>query len=471
MKDLLSAGCRRIRGFSPTALTIAAVIYEVMLGLVDYTTPREMSFTLFYLLGVAFVGYGAGAGPVLPLAALAGGIMAVHEKFSLNHPAEATGLLVWNSSTRLLLFWAAGWLVAQITRLNRNLQGLVTERTLQLQSETDKHKATSAQLSEALTRLHAIISGAPIIILAVDQHGAITFEDGRALGSLGVRPGEHVGKPVSAAFPEAADLPGHLERVMSGEEFSAALQVGRVALDTWYSPVRDAAGVVCGCTAVAVNVTERKRLERQILEISDREQAHIGQELHDGLCQQLVSLAFDANTLSAHLTRKGSAQTRTAERIAELLDVAITEARQLARGLFPIRLEAEGLPPALEELARTTRLRSGLDCQFEFEAAPACVESKAAAIHLYRIAQEAVSNAVRHSRATAIRLRLGTSDGQPSLQVEDNGVGLQASAQKETAGMGLYIMDYRARAVGGRLSISPGTHGGTRVCCCLAKHV
>lgn len=466
LPDLMRRTCRQIQRCSPLTITTVAVVYEIFLGLLDYTTPEAMSFTIFYLLGVAFVGYGAGSRPVLPLAMLASTIMAIHERGFSEQNGARTGLLLWNTSTRLLLFWAAGWLTAEITRLNRELQRLVTARTLQLQAETEKHKATSAQLSEALTRLRAIIAGAPIIIVAGNREGLITFEDGRGLASLGVTPGTHVGQQIVAAYPQANELPEHFARVMAGEEFSALLRVGPVALETWFSPLRGDNGKVSGYTAVAVNVTDRTRLERQILEISDREQANIGQELHDGLCQQLVSLAFDANALKADLSEQGSIQARTAERIADLLDLAITEARQLARGLFPIRLQAEGLPPALEELARTTRERTGLECRFEAGRVPS-TEGKVAATHLYRIAQEAVSNAVRHSRGKTIWLRLNASDGQLSLEIEDDGMGLPQAARRDAEGMGLHIMDYRARAIGGRLSLSQGANAGTRVCCCV----
>jgi PAS domain-containing protein len=258
MKDLLRATTRQIQRCSPLTLTSAAVVYEIFLGFLDYTTPEEMSFTIFYLLGVAFVGYGAGPRPVLPLAVLASGIMAMHERGLFEQNGTRAGLVLWNASTRLLLFWAAGWLTAEITRLNRDLQRLVTARTIQLQTETEKHKATSAQLSEALTRLRAIIAGTPIIIVAVNREGIITFEDGRGLASLGVTPGTHVGQQIAAAYPQANELPEHIARVMAGEEFSALVRVGHVALETWYSPLRENQGEVSGYTAVAVNVTDRK---------------------------------------------------------------------------------------------------------------------------------------------------------------------------------------------------------------------
>ncbi|HEY5912244.1 MAG TPA: PAS domain S-box protein [Verrucomicrobiae bacterium] len=211
--------------------------------------------------------------------------------------------------------------------------------------------------------------------------------------------------------------------------------------------------------------TDRHRLEQQILEITDREQARIGQELHDGLCQQLVSLAFDANSLRAELAGTDATGTALASRLAEYLDKAITEARQLSRGLFPVRLEAEGLPSALEELARTTQARSGVDCRVDCSGLQ-LVRNGVMAVHLYRIAQEAITNAVKHSRAKAISIRLGASGDDLELEIRDDGIGCGARATANKSGMGLHIMDYRARSIGGSLRISSGVHGGTTVSCC-----
>ena len=209
---------------------------------------------------------------------------------------------------------------------------------------------------------------------------------------------------------------------------------------------------------------ERHRLERQILEISDREQARIGQDIHDGLCQQLVSLAFDANSLRAQLAHTTSPESLVAQRIANLLDQAITESRQLSRGLFPIRLEQEGLVPALEELARTTRQRSQIRCRFSHKP-PVAIENSTVATHLYRIAQEAINNAIKHSRASSIGISLRARGGQLELNVEDNGAGFIPKAAGKSKGMGLHIMNYRARSIGGTLSVGPRARGGTRVSC------
>jgi len=211
--------------------------------------------------------------------------------------------------------------------------------------------------------------------------------------------------------------------------------------------------------------TDQHRLEQQILEITDREQARIGQELHDGLCQQLVSLAFDANAIQADLAGTKCAEATVAARIALLLDTCISEARQLARGLFPVRLEAEGLPSALEELSRAMEARFGIRCTAECgEHLP--VKTGTMAVHLYRIAQEAVTNALKHGRAKTIRVRLWAESGKLNLEVEDDGIGLSASTP-DARGMGLHIMDYRARSIGGALKLIHPAHGGTSVYCCI----
>jgi PAS domain S-box-containing protein len=217
------------------------------------------------------------------------------------------------------------------------------------------------------------------------------------------------------------------------------------------------------------DITERFRLEREILEISDREQARIGQDLHDGLCQQLVSLAFDANGLQQRLTQARRPEAKVAGRIADLLDAAITESRQVSRGLFPIRLEAGSLAPALEELSRTTRERFGVECDFECDE-EATVKDKVLATHLYRIAQEAVTNAARHGQPRHIHLRLLMQEGGLELSIADDGLGLgETAAPGRHPGMGLHIMEYRARSIGGTLRLAAATPSGTVVTCSLPR--
>jgi PAS domain S-box-containing protein len=213
-------------------------------------------------------------------------------------------------------------------------------------------------------------------------------------------------------------------------------------------------------------VTERFRLEGEILEISDREKGRIGQDIHDGLCQQLVGAAFDANALQQALSAGGRPEAATARTIYSLLDEAITESRRVSRGLYPVRLETEGLAPALQELATNTSERFNIPCRYEPCASVEHCEV-ATATHLYRIAQEAVNNAVKHSGAKNISIGLTSSADGIDLEVRDDGKGLTAEAPRGS-GMGLHIMDYRAKSIGANLQIRGG-ESGTIVSCRLPK--
>jgi signal transduction histidine kinase len=242
-------------------------------------------------------------------------------------------------------------------------------------------------------------------------------------------------------------------------EVLGALNLGSHVQDEIPLPIGVALETIAAQAAGAI---ARIRLERQILEISDREQARIGQDIHDGLCQQLIGMAFNANSLVQSLSSQTLPEAATARKICLLLDEAITEARRVCRGLYPVRLKTEGLVPALEELAHTVTERFNLSCECELGTRRLLCDITTAT-HLYRIAQEAVNNAVKHSGAHRIQLRLTASDGGLELLVHDDGSGIIASPGR-AGGMGLHIMDYRARTIGGSLTIQ-NTGAGTSVMC------
>jgi PAS domain S-box-containing protein len=215
---------------------------------------------------------------------------------------------------------------------------------------------------------------------------------------------------------------------------------------------------------------ERKRLESEILEISEREQRRIGQDLHDGLTQHLRGIVYLNHVLRERLVQQSRPEAADSARITQLLDEAVEQARALARGLFPVELAATGLMHALRALALTVKGIYGVACRFVCPK-PVPIHDNPTATHLYRIAQEAVQNAIRHGKATRVVIVLSTEENAVTLCIKDNGQGFPQSLPK-IRGMGLEIMKYRARTIGGQLSHMPNTRGGTVLSCVLpARHI
>jgi two-component system CheB/CheR fusion protein len=222
-------------------------------------------------------------------------------------------------------------------------------------------------------------------------------------------------------------------------------------------------GKVVEVEGIARDITERKRLEREILEISNREQRRIGHDLHDGVCQQLAGIAFMSSTLADELEEKGAAQSSQAEQISLLINDAINQTRGVARGLFPVRLEENGLISALEELASNAIEMFKINCRFVSEDPPASVDNGIGA-HLYYIVLEAVGNAIKHGKAKNITITLEASGDRYSLRVKDDGIGFSQNDTRLT-GMGIRIMQYRARVVGASLTLRSQPGSGTDIAC------
>jgi PAS domain S-box-containing protein len=318
----------------------------------------------------------------------------------------------------------------------------------------------SQRRSEAHLRM--IINLAPIALVAVDGAGTISFADGQALRGLGVRPDEHLHRPAAEVYAEFPLMLDNLRRAMAGEEFASILEFASTVFECRFTRLREPGTDRGGFIILATDITERSRLQRQILEISDREQARIGQDIHDGLCQQLIGMGFQLNSLEQCLRAEQRPEAARAQKISALLDEAITDSRRVCRGLYPVRLSTQGLLPALEELSAAAAEKYGIHCSCEPDGDPPPCDM-ATATHLYRIAQEAVNNALKHSGARQIRVDLARAPGHILLKVSDDGKGL-APAPAGHSGMGLHIMDYRARLIGGDLQVESGP-GGTVVVC------
>lgn len=203
-------------------------------------------------------------------------------------------------------------------------------------------------------------------------------------------------------------------------------------------------------------------LERQIMDIGERERERIGHELHDGLGQQLTGIAFLSKALSQKLAAQSATEAAQAAQIVALINQAISETRQLARGLQPVEVDENGLMSALEALAGNIERLFPIHCEFRCNA-PVLVKDNVVANHIYRIAQEAVNNAIKHGKATHISIELNAPQGRMQLSVHDDGMGFHPNLTGKDSGMGLQIMRYRARMIGASLDIESDPGHGSRI--------
>lgn len=213
---------------------------------------------------------------------------------------------------------------------------------------------------------------------------------------------------------------------------------------------------------VRANFSEQKFLQNAFLQAAERESRRVGKELHDDLCQHLLGAAFAVKAVAETLPTDSVAAAELDE-IAHLVSSAVQRAREIARGLNPTDLNAANLDSALRDLAR--RNPPGIACRVEC-LNPVLLPDAGAALHAYRIAQEALSNAASHSGGSEVVVRLRENGDQFCLEIADNGRGLSPDARM---GLGIAAMEYRAQAIGGRLSINTPKAGGVTVRCMIPK--
>jgi len=217
--------------------------------------------------------------------------------------------------------------------------------------------------------------------------------------------------------------------------------------------------------AVVNDVTEKKRLERGIIDIANREQQRIGSDLHDGLGQELTGIALMLRGVVAQLSKEKSDARLDVEDIIGLVNNAIENTRNLARGLSPVSAERGGLMAALRSLAARASERYGLHVEFKDAVTRPLHLNDAFATHLYRIAQEALTNVVRHSFASEVSICLETIGEELQLRIDDNGRGFAQASQDSVVGLGLKMMRYRAQMIGGDLVLETSAGGGASVRC------
>lgn len=338
-------------------------------------------------------------------------------------------------------------------------------------------KHAESALRENATKTTAILSTMVDSVITIDEHGIIDSANPSAERLFGYSFSEIAGKNVKLLMPEPyrgehdaylrnyvrtgkAKIIGIGREVIGRRKDGSIFPMDLAVSEMFLGQRRLFAGIVR-------DLTERKRMERQVLEISDREQRRIGQDLHDGLGQQLAGIGFLSKSLEQRLTKKQSPEAEDAKQIAHLVSDAIAQARGMAHGLHPVDMSATGLMSALQELASTVQHTFRIECSLMCEE-PVLVSDGAVATHLYRIAQEAVNNAIKHGNAQKVSIVLNRDDDTITVSIKDNGSGFP-EVLPEKKGMGLQTMRYRAALVGATLTILRVPSGGTRVDCSLKE--
>jgi PAS domain S-box-containing protein len=339
--------------------------------------------------------------------------------------------------------------------------------------EITELKHAAGLLREAEARLRAIVQGMPVLLDAIDARGQIVAWNSECERVTGYSAAEIIGNPraLELLYPDPAYLEAMLSeaRELRHEEYSRILELtakdGTPRSIEWFNVGARLAIPGWLEWSVGIDITERRRLEAALHEASVLEQRRLGRELHDGLGQELTGLSLLASSLAR---RHATADAELAAELAALAALAaraIGSCKSIARGLAPVDEPEQGLADALRRLTEAFPGPGGEPAvEFREQSATPPQVSLEACNHLYRIAQEALTNAVRHSGARAVRVELSTGPDLLRLRISDDGRGF-AKQPVAATGMGLRTMRHRATAIGARLSIAAGKHGGTVVTC------
>ncbi len=361
--------------------------------------------------------------------------------------------------------------------------------------QREKDARHFAALHESAERLHAILDTVVDAIITVDLQGKINSINQATERIFKFERDELIGKNIASLLPtlfyseqangpsqtvaaRIAELNGNRREVLAqrkdGSIFPVDLALSRV----------DHLGLYTG---ILRDITVRKQLQAHILEIATEEQSRIGQELHDGTQQELTGLSLFAGAINDFLdnaTRRSEKETeqwvlydidyqrikQTLAKLTQGLIEANQHVHELSHGIMPVQIDAEGLRSALAELASSTSTNQKLNCHFDF-VGEGTISNNTIATQLYRIAQESLTNSIKHSKASDIQISLTQNSAQTVLEISDNGIGFEstesADAFAEGSGLGLRIMRNRASILGGELRVSRNSRNGTTVRCTI----
>jgi PAS domain S-box-containing protein len=333
-------------------------------------------------------------------------------------------------------------------------------------------KQAEEALQEERNVLSAILDIVGALIVVLDPCGRIVRFNRTCEQTTGYSFAEVSGKCVWDLFLASEEVDSfkailaepNSEQLSQDYQSNWLTRDGSSRLINWSSTILAGKnGATSHVIVTGIDVTERQRLEKAILEVSAREQRRIGEDLHDGLGQHLTGIAFMSKVLESKLHEKSLPESCDAEKIVKLVNEAINKTRELSRGLLPVVSDAHGLMSALTRYAEEMQDLFQITCRFEC-GEPVLLYDVNAATHLYHIAREAVNNAIKHGNPSHVVIGLFAKNGEGTLSVQDDGEGISETSSNH-AGMGLNIMNYRANMVGGSLDIRRNFTGGTSVVC------
>ncbi len=332
-----------------------------------------------------------------------------------------------------------------------------------------QQRAATRALEASEGRMRALFASNPDVVYRMDADAKFLDIHVPEASYFPWRREDLIGRTVGSFYGDEAQK----QQVRHNRE---AIRTGKVQVFEYRIPVGDVVMNLesrvasAGANEVVVtvrDVSDRVNLERKLTVIGERERNDIGREIHDGLAQMLTGVKLMMEHLERRLRDEGSAHAGDASQATELINSTIEQARELVRGLSPIP-QGTTLFQALELLASHAAKYLGVSCSTRFAGDPSGLNEVAIA-HLYRIAQEAITNAVRHGKAADVSLACRIADGGLALTIEDTGLGYD-EPRVDAAGLGLKIMRHRARSLGGDVTIARRPEGGTIVACtCLMR--
>ncbi len=337
-----------------------------------------------------------------------------------------------------------------------------------LKKQIKERQEAENSLRASEERYHSVMEAAADPIVIYDMEGRITYFNPAFYTVFGWRLEECLGKKMDHFVPQEnwpetelmieAILEGRVLPATETNRYTKNNEIKTVSISG--AAFRDHLHQLAGSVVILRDITETKRMTKQLMDIGDNVRQTIGQDLHDDLCPHLIGIGGLASALKTTIAQTNCEGGRLADKIVELIGEATVKARGLARGLCPVHLVAFGLQSALNEIAENTQLATNIHCSFEGDTS-LVFHNNTLATHLYYIVQEAVNNAVKHATASSIEISLTQENECLHLRIIDDGRGMENKQQGK--GIGMQIMKYRVLVIGAFLEITSNSEGGTIV--------